>query len=156
MRMFGAEPSDWKIVSVNDREWHLQLDEETIKKKELNKYLSGLSEISVRLDRQHGDALRLLEVKGKMFGTDRWEVQDYIQFQGVWFPKVVVLTTHEGTKDIYTLESVGKTASEVLIDLPIGTRVRDWRHLGREALKQALEFLEPDKEDAPRPYLPHE
>lgn len=79
-----------------------------------------------------------------MFGTDRREVQDYIQFQGVWFPKVVVLTTYEGTKNTYTLESVGKTASEVLIDLPIGTRVRDWRHLGREALKQALEFLDPD------------
>ncbi|MER3401873.1 MAG: hypothetical protein C4337_00865 [Armatimonadota bacterium] len=41
----------------------------------------------------------------------------------------------------------------MLVDLPIGTRVRDWRHLGRDALKQALKFIEPDEEDAPRPYL---
>jgi hypothetical protein len=148
-RLMGMEPSDWRLVSVSEEEWVFELKPEEERKSQLEgAYFSSSWEIRVHLSRRHDDAIKRLEINYGGGTYCRWDVLSYRQVQGVWMPEQVQVHDYsaDGRDDrtIYTLSEVYRTGG-LVVDLPWGAPVSDWRVYGRSLWKQSLTQQEPLK-----------
>jgi hypothetical protein len=148
-RLMGAEPSDWRLVSVSEEEWVFELKPEEERKSQMEgAYFSSSWEIRVHLSRRHDDAIKRLEIDYGGGTYHRCDVLSYKQVQGVWMPEQVQVLDHSPDRwddwTIYTLSEVYRTGG-VVVDLPWGASVSDWRLYGRSLWKQSLTQQEPLK-----------
>lgn len=130
-RMLGAEPSDWKLVEVNEAEWVFELKIEETRRDHFKGLLPSGEQARFHLSRKHGDAPLRLEFRSER-GYKKWETLAFTQVQGIWMPQAVSCETSWGgttNQYLYELQSASQTAT-VEIDIPLRAPVRDWRALG--------------------------
>lgn len=129
-RLLGAEPSDWKLVEVNEAEWVFELKIEEARRDHFKGLLPSGEQVRFHLSRKHGDAPLRLEFRSER-GYEKWETLAFTQVQGIWMPQTVSCETIWGgttNQLFYDLQGVSQTAT-VEIDIPLRNPVRDWRGL---------------------------
>lgn len=127
LRVMDAEFADWKLREVNEREWVLELQPDQTMKARMP-WLKGSDRITVHLNREKGDAPAKVEIRQGNI-TEIWQTLAYKQVQGAWMPEQVLLEYRSSRFEVqsfYQLKEVSRTAT-VVLDIPRGTPVQDWR-----------------------------
>lgn len=139
LRLFGAEPADWRIVSSTEHAWVFEIDPE--KAKRLTEPFVGVVDtvqrVVLTLNRLHGDAPEKLEIHS-VEGTDVWQVREYKMIEGVWFPSVVEAKYWNGSNAVYQLVETSSIVGEPTIDIPEGLTVRDFRRLRKDVFRSLM------------------
>jgi hypothetical protein len=144
-RLFGRNPEDWRLVSVNPQEWVFELpqskEQRTVQEGEATSREDTPSrfpapQVRFHLDRRYQDALSRLEIRYAGDSVRTWRVLRYKRFEGVWFPSEIEYTTESPSGKVQeraVLIRVARTQSPVTIQIPVGTPVFDYRRAGMQA-----------------------
>lgn len=135
-RLFDAELSDWRIVTISENEWVFELDlSEKVKQRlsEFEETVGDINRVKFVLNRKRGDAPKKLEIHTDG-DTIIFQALEYRSIDGVWFPSVVVMKHSSFGSVLYRLSKVS-AASNLTVDIPEGTRVRDYRQLRRSVFR---------------------
>ena len=141
LRLMDAPFDDWKLIDVNENEWVFELAVDAQKRARFTGMLQ-FDRIEAHLSRRHGDAPARLEVVRGDF-VERWQTLEYTQVQGVWLPQKVLYEYKTSKREIQTLYRLKRvqSSSSVIVDIPQGTPVLDWRERGRAVWIEGLDSI---------------
>jgi hypothetical protein len=124
-------PTDWKLLKVNENEWVFERVPDVQARGRTEGWLR-FDRMEVRLSRKHDDAPAYLEIAiGN--SVDKWETLEYTQVENTWIPSKVRYETRVGSHQystVYQLRNHAKSGN-VIVDIPKGTPILDWRGRGR-------------------------
>lgn len=130
-RLFGAEVNDWKLVEVNEDEWVFELKIEEARRKHFEGLIPSGEQVRFYLSRKHGDAPLRLEFRSE-HGYEKWETLAFTQSLGIQIPQTIICEVDFGgtlNQVLYEFQGASQTTA-LMIDIPLGTPVCDWRHIG--------------------------
>jgi len=131
LRLMDSEPSDWKLLEVNENEWVFERVPDAQARARTEGWLR-FDRIEVRLSRKHDDSPARLEiVRGN--SIEKWETLEYTQVENTWMPSKVRCESRVGSSEfqiVYQLQRHARSGS-VIVDIPKGAPVLDWRARGR-------------------------
>ncbi len=136
LRYKGALPNQWRVVSASPEQWIFELITQSEKEPKVTLYLSRL----------HQDCPAKLEIEHPDGSTYVWRTLKYRLVEGAWFPSEVEYVTRTRYWNIYkkyTLVKVEQTR-EIVVDIPEGTPVLDWRKSGLRAWQASGLKINPD------------
>lgn len=135
-RLFDTKLSDWRLILVNEDEWVFELDLSEKIRQHLSHFegtITDIQEAKFVLDRKRGDAPKRLEIRMNIF-TITYQSLEYTSIDGVWFPSVVLKQDSISGSTMYRLVEVS-AAPPLVVDIPEGTPVHDYRQLRRDVFK---------------------
>lgn len=131
LRLMGSEPTDWKLLEVNENEWVFERVPDAQARARTDGWLR-FDRIEVRLSRKHDDAPARLEIAiGN--SIDVWETLEYTRVENTWMPSKVRYETKVGSRQyssVFRLQNHAKSGN-LIVDIPNGTPILDWRARGR-------------------------
>ena len=131
LRLMDSVPTDWKLLKVNENEWVFERVPDVQTRGRTEGWLR-FDRMEVRLSRKHDDAPAYLEIAiGN--SVDKWEALEYTQVENTWTPSKVRYETRVGSRQystVYQLRNHAKSGN-VIVDIPKGTPILDWRGRGR-------------------------
>ena len=131
LRLMGSEPTDWKLLEVTENEWVFERVPDAQARARTEGWLR-FDRMEVRLSRKHDDAPARLEiVRGN--SVEKWETLEYTQVENTWMPSKVRCESRIGSSEfqiVYQLQRHARSGN-VIVDIPKGTPILDWRGRGR-------------------------
>ena len=131
LRLMDSEPTDWKLLEVTENEWVFERVPDAQARARTEGWLR-LDRMEVRLSRKHDDAPARLEiVRGN--SVEKWETLEYTQVENTWMPSKVRCESRIGSSEfqiVYQLQRHARSGN-VIVDIPKGTPILDWRGRGR-------------------------
>jgi hypothetical protein len=131
LRLMDSEPTDWKLLEVNENEWVFERVPDA-QARARNEGWLRFDRIEVRLSRKHDDAPARLEiVRGN--SIEKWQTLEYTQVENTWMPSKVQCESRVGTSEfqiVYQLQRHARSGN-VIVDIPKGAPILDWRGRGR-------------------------
>jgi hypothetical protein len=131
LRLMGSEPTDWKLLEVTENEWVFERVPDAQARARTEGWLR-FDRMEVRLSRKHDDAPARLEiVRGN--SVEKWETLEYTQVENAWMPSKVRCESRIGSSEfqiVYRLQRHARSGN-VIVDIPKGTPILDWRGRGR-------------------------
>ena len=131
LRLMDSEPTDWKLLEVTENEWVFERVPDAQARARTEGWLR-FDRMEVRLSRKHDDAPARLEiVRGN--SVEKWETLEYTQVENTWMPSKVRCESRIGSSEfqiVYQLQRHARSGN-VIVDIPKGTPILDWRGRGR-------------------------